>query len=239
VGGQFQQHVKFGRDVLKNHAGTCIDLSILFASACETVGLEPIMVVIPGHAFTGIRWEDARSQQVKLYFVETTLIGRATFAQAMKVGVEEYNEAIAKNTARVITDIKVMRKRGLHPLELPPVADDWLARICPPGAGRPPVKTGPSGGQAGNIVGTWRTTLRSGYLTPTLTLTFSANGTFAGVAVNQDGRQVTRQGTYRYANGVLSMNSNTGTTQGRVAWLDANRFTLTDNQTRLVFTRVR
>jgi hypothetical protein len=68
---------------------------------------------------------------------------------------------------------------------------------------------------------------------------FSANGTFAGVAVNQDGRQAARQGTYRYANGVLSTNSNQGAMQGTVTWIDANRFTLTDNQTRLVFTRVR
>jgi hypothetical protein len=70
-------------------------------------------------------------------------------------------------------------------------------------------------------------------------VTFVANGAFAGVAVSQDGRQVAVKGTYRYANGVLSMNSNTGATQGRVAWLDANRFKLTDNHTRLVFTRVR
>ena len=118
---------------------------------------------------------------MKLYFVETTLIGRASFAQVMKVGVDEYNEAIAKNMPRVITDIKVMRKRGLHPLELLPVADDWLVRICPPGTGRPPVTAGPAGGKAGNLVGTWRTTLRSGNTTVTMTVAFSANGAFAGV----------------------------------------------------------
>src|SRR5262245_25149378 len=197
------------------------------------------MVVIPGHAFTGIRWEDAKSKQVKLYFVETTLIGRASFAQAMKVGVEEDNEAIAKNLPSVITDIKVMRKRGLHPLQVPPVADDWLARTCPAGTGRPPVTAGPAAGKAGNLVGTWRITLRSGNTTVTMTVAFSANGAFTGVAVNQEGRQVAVKGTFRFANGVLSMTSNTGTMQGRVAWLDANRFTLTDNRTRLVFTRVR
>jgi hypothetical protein len=239
VGGSFQQHVKFGRDVLKNHAGTCIDLAILFASACETVGLDPIMVSIPGHTFTGIRWQDHKNKQVKLYFVEATLIGRATFAQALQRGMEEFNEMTAKKLPRVITDIKRMRMLGLHPLELLPVADDWLARICPPGTGRPQVTTGPSGGKAGNLVGTWRTTLRSGNTTVTMTVAFSANGAFAGVAVNQEGRQVAVKGTFRYANGVLSMSSNTGTMQGTVTWIDANRFTLTDNQTRLVFTRVR
>jgi hypothetical protein len=46
---------------------------------------------------------------------------------------------------------------------------------------------------------------------------FSANGTFAGVAVNQDGRQ----GTYRYANGVLITNSDQVAMQGTVTWIDA------------------
>jgi hypothetical protein len=139
----------------------------------------------------------------------------------------------------VITNIKQMRVHGLHPLELPAVADDWLAKICPPGTGRPPVVAGPSGGRAGNLVGTWRTTLRSGNTTLTLTVAFSANGTFAGAAVAPDGRQVSLKGTYRYANGVLAVNSNVGDTQGTVTWIDQDRFTFTDKEGRVVYTRVR
>src|SRR5689334_9662239 len=117
-------------------------------------------------------------------------------------------------------DPAIQQLAGLQSLELPLVADDWLAKICPQARGAPPVTQRPSSGKAGNLVGTWRTTLQPG----NLTMTFSANGTFAGVAVNQDGRQAAHQGTYRYANGVLSTNSNQGAMQGTVTWIDANRF---------------
>src|ERR671936_406412 len=52
--GKFAQHVKYGRDVLRNRAGTCIDLAILYGSVCEAVGLRPVLFIIPGHCFPGI-----------------------------------------------------------------------------------------------------------------------------------------------------------------------------------------
>jgi hypothetical protein len=41
VDGVFTQHVKYGRDVLRNKGGTCIDLAILYASVCEAGGPRP------------------------------------------------------------------------------------------------------------------------------------------------------------------------------------------------------
>ena len=49
------QHIKYARDVLRNHSGTCIDLAIFFASACESVNLQTALVITKGHCFPVVR----------------------------------------------------------------------------------------------------------------------------------------------------------------------------------------
>jgi len=47
------QRVRLPHEVLESKIGTCIEMSILFASLCEAFGLHPFLVVIEGHAFVG------------------------------------------------------------------------------------------------------------------------------------------------------------------------------------------
>jgi hypothetical protein len=47
------QNVRPLEDVIKNKRGTCLDLSILLAALLEAIGLNPIVLLIPGHAFNG------------------------------------------------------------------------------------------------------------------------------------------------------------------------------------------
>ena len=54
------QRVRFPGDVLEQKMGTCIDLSTLYASCLEAVGLHPILLFIQGHAFCGC-WLDEQS----------------------------------------------------------------------------------------------------------------------------------------------------------------------------------
>ena len=86
--GQLEQHVKYGRDVLKNRAGTCIDLSIFYASACDAVGLQPLVFVIPGHAFPAVILPSG-----KIMIVESTVVDKnVSFEDATKIGLQEYME---------------------------------------------------------------------------------------------------------------------------------------------------
>lgn len=48
------QRVRRSSDVLANRLGTCIDLSLAFASVAEQCGLHPVVIMLPGHAMTGI-----------------------------------------------------------------------------------------------------------------------------------------------------------------------------------------
>jgi hypothetical protein len=47
------QRIRLADQVLSQKLGNCLDLTLLFASALENIGLNPILVLIDGHAFVG------------------------------------------------------------------------------------------------------------------------------------------------------------------------------------------
>ncbi len=53
-GGSALQDIKLPAEVLQQHSGMCVELTILLASAVEHIGLNPEIVIIPGHAFLGV-----------------------------------------------------------------------------------------------------------------------------------------------------------------------------------------
>jgi hypothetical protein len=120
----FTQRVRLPRESLSQKSANCIDGAVLFASLFENIGLEPLLVLIPGHAFVGVRLAP-NSRDV--LFIETTLVGRnilnsvftltSTFDAATQKGNEEYNVAIQNNPSEVhIVDIKKARGLGIYPL---------------------------------------------------------------------------------------------------------------------------
>ncbi|MEM1061928.1 MAG: hypothetical protein AAGJ97_06330, partial [Planctomycetota bacterium] len=117
--GKFGQHIKFGRDVLRNRAGTCVDFAVTWASLCEAVGLEPVVVVLPGHAFPAVTLPGSGN----LLAIESTMVG-ATFDQAVKRGMAELGELEGKPHFRVA--IKTKRREGVVPLDLPNVSASFL-----------------------------------------------------------------------------------------------------------------
>jgi hypothetical protein len=48
------QNIKLPAEILQQHSGMCIELTLLLASAVERIGLHPEIVIIPGHAFLGV-----------------------------------------------------------------------------------------------------------------------------------------------------------------------------------------
>lgn len=53
------QRIRLASTVLEQKSGTCLDLSILFISCLEAIGLNPIIVMIKGHAFAGCWLEES------------------------------------------------------------------------------------------------------------------------------------------------------------------------------------
>ena len=111
------QRIRLPAEVLEQSSGNCIELAVLFASAVEALSLEPAIVGIPGHAYLAVRTDD---QNAQYYSVETTLIGRASFAEAVEMGNQEFEEALphldAGESGYGWVSILDARQKGILPL---------------------------------------------------------------------------------------------------------------------------
>ncbi|HCW72634.1 MAG TPA: hypothetical protein DHM90_01280, partial [Clostridiaceae bacterium] len=51
------QRIRLSSEVLEKKMGTCLDLTLLFASCLEAVSLHPLVILIKGHSFLGF-WQE-------------------------------------------------------------------------------------------------------------------------------------------------------------------------------------
>lgn len=123
------QRVRLPKDSINTQSAQCLEGTILFASFLEAIGIDPVIVVIPGHSFLG--WKrgkrDRRPTMAAkgIYFQETTMVGRAQIPfekamQAAETHMAKYFRATAYGWIPSIplTNVKMMavsdlRKRGI------------------------------------------------------------------------------------------------------------------------------
>jgi len=105
------QRVRYPNDALTLGSANCIDGAVLFASALENIGLEPLICFYPGHAFVGWRrWTGSNVAE----FLETTMIGNANYEDAFNEGGRQFNEYKALNQL-LIVDVTEYRGYGITP----------------------------------------------------------------------------------------------------------------------------
>ena len=111
------QRIRLPSEVLDQGNGNCIETVLLYASAAEALGMDAALILIPGHAYVGIS-VDKTDQNY--YFIETTMIGQATFAEATKEGLKEWNDAASHMKAGEQdygwVDVPTARKNGIIPI---------------------------------------------------------------------------------------------------------------------------
>ena len=130
---QVGQRVRLCDMVLRQKLGTCLDLTLLYASCLEAVGLHPLLITTTGHIFTGVWLENQMFPECvqddlslitkrlasgvnEIAVVETTCVTTSkdrSFDDAKTIG--EQNLA----TQRVEYIIDVHRARMSHVLPLP------------------------------------------------------------------------------------------------------------------------
>jgi DNA polymerase III delta prime subunit len=129
------QRVRLCDAVLQTKMGTCLDLSLLYGSCLESIGLNPILIIKPGHVFAGF-WLDNHSfpESVmddasfitkrlasginKIGVVECTLCvsgKHSKFDEACKVAE---GELVGEDSVDCIIDIKRARLSGISPLPI-------------------------------------------------------------------------------------------------------------------------
>ena len=122
--GQVTQRVRLPTESLAaGGSANCIDGTVLFASLLELASIDPLLVLVPGHAFVGWRiWRGVDQYE----FLETTMIGGNTFAAAQQEGRRQYEAALMRSDfsrglfdpagfARLV-DVAACRGKGVMPL---------------------------------------------------------------------------------------------------------------------------
>ena len=112
------QRIRLPAEVLDQQSGNCIELAILYASAAEALDLEAAIILIPGHAYVGIRTDQ---HNANYYFIETTMIGDTDFSTAVDYAKNLFDETLphleAGDSGYGWVNIWDARQNGILPLQ--------------------------------------------------------------------------------------------------------------------------
>ncbi len=106
------ERIRLPRETLTEYSANCIDVSVAFASAMENLGIDPVIMIVPGHAFTGVRLGE-NSNEIR--YVDLTVLPEGTLASA-----EERARYWLQKTPvneRLMVDIGSARELGIYPME--------------------------------------------------------------------------------------------------------------------------
>jgi hypothetical protein len=105
------QRIRLPAETLRHAGANCMDVSVAFASAAENVSLQPVLVIVPGHAFAGVRLRPGSS---RVLYLDLTVLPGGTFESA----VARANGWLRKTPpGKVLTvDVESTRALGLYPL---------------------------------------------------------------------------------------------------------------------------
>lgn len=124
------QKIRTPTQILDRRVGTCLDTALLFAAALEQAGLNPILVLTKGHAFSGV-WlqpqefgqvlnEDAsalrkRIELQELVVIETTLATQSP-APRFGVAIDLAMRQLTDDDFVMAVDVRRARMQKLRPL---------------------------------------------------------------------------------------------------------------------------
>lgn len=88
------QRILTAEQIIKAKAGNCIDLVVLFASLMEGLGINPLILLMPNHAFMG--WGN-KHKTSEMGFLECTTLGRVNPTSGKKYTFEESFDLATQN----------------------------------------------------------------------------------------------------------------------------------------------
>ena len=125
------QRVRLCDTVMQQKMSTCLDLTLLYASAMEAIGLHPLLVLLPGHIFAGVWLEDQTFSEAVLDDVsqltkrladgigEIAVIESTCMTAGKSITFDEACAAAAKELQTpvdYIIDVSRARLSGIRPL---------------------------------------------------------------------------------------------------------------------------
>lgn len=116
----FTQHVRFVGESLETSQANCVDGTVMLASLFMKIGLNPVIITVPGHAYVGV-FKSTASELEFLVPIETTVVGNSSFDYAVKLGQKSFTQnlerfADSEQTSYQIIDVRDARKMGIDPI---------------------------------------------------------------------------------------------------------------------------
>jgi hypothetical protein len=136
------QEIKYPREVLRDKAGTCVELAIFYAAVCESADIRCHLMMIPGHCFpvvvlpsgdlmpveataisgAALPTEMSNNRKTLPFFADSTGPG------AVEIGAFEYTHE--RNPGKFYEiDVDDVQSKGVVCPELPAVGDDFLSQF--------------------------------------------------------------------------------------------------------------
>ena len=110
------QNIKTPGESLFTNSSNCIDGTLVFASALEAMGMEPLVVIRPGHAYLAVReFPGAKLEDYAWTGLETTMVGTSASSEAFAKGNDNLLTDWSNGTFTAIVDVVALRKIGLVP----------------------------------------------------------------------------------------------------------------------------
>lgn len=123
------QHVRFLDESWRNTQANCVDGSVLIASALRRIGIEPTLVVLPGHMLLGFDLD--RTGKARAY-LETTLLGNSPVSTrpGRVASAKEREDASFENFQAAIERGFAQYRRAQARLADPREAEYLLVRVA-------------------------------------------------------------------------------------------------------------
>jgi hypothetical protein len=108
------ERVRMPHESLQHISANCIDGAVMYASLFENLGMDPVVILVPGHAYVGVRVAEGSARYL---FIETALTASGSFVSAVRAaeaGMARFGEG---QIIRV--PISAARQAGIYPMPTP------------------------------------------------------------------------------------------------------------------------
>lgn len=110
----WSERVRMPYESLQRVSANCIDGVVMYASLFENLGLDPVVVLVPGHAYVAVRLAENSNNYL---YIDTALTGRASFEYAVQTAEQGMARLAAKDVTRIL--LPDARSAGVYPMPSP------------------------------------------------------------------------------------------------------------------------
>jgi len=105
------ERVRMPGESLRQVSANCIDGVVIFASLFENLSMDPEVIIVPGHAYVGVRVAEGSD---KFLYIDAAITGRASFDEAVRFA----DQGLARWRPEQVTRVSIpeARDKGIFPM---------------------------------------------------------------------------------------------------------------------------